>query len=126
MKNVLLLIVAILLFIIVAPFGIAYTAVYYIRHEKNKQYSYSYRIAFAIDVLANCMFGELFELMFAKKRLIGYFGRSTSISASIGHLEYIGNLNSFGKWFSKTLDFCFMQNRHCFQAFESEILQKNG
>jgi hypothetical protein len=124
MKNTILLITAIILFGIISPFGIMYTALYYANKETDKGYSYSYRCAFAIDVLANCLFGELFEAALSCERGATSFGRSTSISAATGELIHKGKISRFGKWFSKMLDKAFREKEHCLNAYNKELKTK--
>lgn len=123
MKNLILLIVAVILFVMLCPIGLSYTIVYYIFNEKNKGYNYLYRCAFSIDVLGNCLFGELFEFLFAVKRGKTYFGSLTSVSSAIGELIFQKNINRFGKWFSKVLDFTFREKNHCMNAYIKEIIK---
>jgi len=124
MKKALLLIIAIILFVLIAPFGFVYTGIYYCFKDKSKGFSYTERIAFAIDILGNCCFGELFDLMFSECRNVGYFGYPNTISSSIGYLIAAKNINSFGVWFSKLLDKCFNTKDHCLNAYRQEILNR--
>jgi hypothetical protein len=117
MKHLILFILAVLLFILIAPIGIAYTAFYYIWHEKERNRPYLYRCAFVIDICANVMFGELFETIFAKKRKFTLFGEYITISASIGQLIHVNNIKNIGIKFSKLLDKIFNEQNHCINAY---------
>jgi len=121
MKDFILYIVAIVLFVLVSIVGIPYTALYYLQHENEKKRSYFYMLAFGIDVYSNISMGELFELAFAKKRGITSFGRATSISACIGELIVTNNFKQQKQWFTLLLDFVFNEKNHCINAYYSEI-----
>jgi hypothetical protein len=101
--------------------GIPYTAIYYIRHERNKKRTYWYMRAFIIDVKANVTMGEFFECFFAQQRGLTSFGRPVSISACIGELIVYENFKKKYEWFSKFLDFLFNEPNHCVNAYYSEI-----
>ena len=124
MKTFILLVIAIVIFILISPIGIIYTSIYYIWKEVDKGYTYSYRCAFAIDVLANCLFGELFELFLCKGRGKTLFGTSTSISASAGELIITGRFHHNRIWFVKMLDKAFSEKDHCLNAYKKEILKE--
>jgi len=81
MKDLLILIVAILLFLFLGFGGFVYSATYYLFHEKNKQGSYCFRIAFGIDCFANIVGGEFIEALVSTERGLTSFGTNVSISA---------------------------------------------
>jgi len=74
MKDLLILIVAILLFLFLGFGGFVYSATYYLFHEKNKQGSYCFRIAFGIDCFANIVGGEFIEALVSTERGLTSFG----------------------------------------------------
>jgi len=102
---------------LIAPIGMTYTACYYIWYEKERNRPYLYRCAFVIDISANVMFGELFEAIMAKQRKFNLFGEYTTISASIGQLIHVNNINNIGIKFSKLLDKIFNEENHCINAY---------
>ena len=111
MKDFILLIVAVILFLFLGLVGFVYTAIYYVRNEKEKDRSYCFRLAFGIDCFACISMGEL-----------TCFGTITSISACIGESIVLSNFNLKYEWFNKLLDFLFQEKNHCVNAYIKEIL----
>lgn len=122
MKDFVLLIVAIILFLFLGLVGFVYTAIYYVRNEKEKDRSYCFRLAFGIDCFACIAMGEFVESFVCKERGLTSFGTNTSISACIGESIVLGNFNLKYEWFSKLLDFLFQEKNHCVNAYIKEIL----
>ena len=67
MKDILLYIIAKVLYVIISPIGKSYTYWWLLRKEKEKKRTLWYMKAFITDVKANIEMGEFFELFFAKK-----------------------------------------------------------
>jgi len=119
MKYFLLLIIAIILFIVVVPIATTYTFFYYRFKEADNRKQYYYRIAYAIDVLANVMGGEWFEAILCKERKIDtLFARPNwSISEAIGKEIFESNFNYKYNWFLKLLNSAFSEEDHCLNAY---------
>lgn len=75
-----------------------------------------YEIAYALDMGWNVN-GEIIEDMVTAKENTTFTERDLSVSASIGKLQIDGDLNKFGKGFSKTLNFFFGQKQHAIDAW---------
>lgn len=75
-----------------------------------------YEIAYALDMGWNVN-GEILEDMLTAKENTTFTERDLSVSASVGKLEIDGDLNKFGKWFSKLLNFFFGQKQHAVDAW---------
>lgn len=75
-----------------------------------------YEIAYSLDLGWNVN-GEILEDMFTAKEKTTFTERDLSVSASIGKLEIDGDLNKFGKKFSKALNFFFGQKQHAIDAW---------
>ena len=61
--------------------------------------------------------GEILEDMLTAKENTTFTERDLSVSASVGKLELDGDLNKFGKGFSKALNFFFGQKQHAVDAW---------
>ena len=125
MKDLLILIVAIVLFLFLGFGGFVYSATYYLFHEKNKQGSYCFRIAFGIDCFANIVGGEFIEALVSTERGLTSFGTNVSISACIGESIAENRFKAKYQWFSKLLDFVFNEKDHCINSYRKEILKLN-
>lgn len=122
MKDLLLLIVAIFLFLLLGLIGFLYTAWYYLTNEKEKKGSFCFRIAFGIDVFSCIVCGEFVESFVCIKRGLTSFGTNVSISACIGESIVQDNFKTEYEWFNKLLDFLFSEKNHCTNAYRKEIL----
>ena len=70
-----------------------------------------YEVGYALDLGWNVN-GEIIEDMVTAKENTTFSEKNVSVSASIGKLEIAGDLNKFGRWFSKALNFAFRQKSH--------------
>lgn len=75
-----------------------------------------YEVAYALDMGWNVN-GEILEDMLTAKENTTFTERDLSVSASVGKLEIDGDLNKFGKKFSKLLSFFFGQKQHAIDAW---------
>lgn len=75
-----------------------------------------YEMAYGLDMGWNVN-GEILEDMVTAKENTTFSERDLSVSASIGKLEIDGDLNKFGKRFSKLLNFFFGQKQHAVDAW---------
>lgn len=122
MKYFWLFIVAVLLFIITVPIAGIYTFIYYQVNENANSNKYWYRIAYSIDILANCIGGEFLELLVCKvRRETSYFGKPTTLSAAMGYELLAKNFKDNALWFSYFLDKVFCEPNHCINAYNKEI-----
>lgn len=114
-----MIIVAVILFIFVAPFATLYTIVYYLFNEKENRRKYMYRVSYTIDVLANVLGGEFFEAILSlKRREESYWGKpNRSISEAIGEEMYNNNFNTRFNWFNRLLDKVFKEENHSLTAY---------
>lgn len=122
MKDLLLLIVAIVLFLLLGAVAYVYTCIYYLFNEKDKQRTQAFKTAYAIDVFANMTMGEFFELFFSVNRGVTLFGDKYSLSCAIGHEMTTKNFKEKYRWFSMFLDFVFNEKDHCVNAYNFEKL----
>ena len=79
-----------------------------------------YHLAYSLDLLWNVN-GEALEDMFTAKEETEFGKKNTSVSASIGKLQISGDLNKFGKRFSKFLNFIFGQSNHAEDSWMMKI-----
>lgn len=103
--NLLLLIIAIVLFTVLAPLGIAYTFVMSIFFLKNPfKYigSIIKRIAVSIDQLGNVVCGDLFNVILIKQGTA--FGHEDDTVSKVLHLQ-CDNLTFLGKEIYNLLEF---------------------
>jgi len=122
MKDLMLLIVAIFLFLFIGLAGFVYTAWYYLANEKEKGSSFCFKLAFGIDVFACIACGEFVESFVCIKRGLTSFGTNVSISACVGESIVKENFNPKYEWFVKLLDFIFSEKNHCINSYRKEIL----
>ena len=76
-----------------------------------------YELGYCLDLMWN-MLGEILEDLMTHKEDTEFTKKNVSVSASIGKLEIDGDLNKFGRWFSKILNFAFGQKSHARGAWE--------
>lgn len=76
-----------------------------------------YALAYSLDLGWNVN-GEIIEDLVTAKEDTTFSQKNISVSATIGKLEIDGDLNRTGKWFSKALNFAFMQKSHARGAWE--------
>lgn len=82
-----------------------------------------YQIAYTLDLWWN-MLGEILEDNITHKEDTEFTKPNVSVSASVGKLEIDGDLNKYGKIFSKILNFAFQQRSHAKGAWKH--LQANN
>lgn len=75
-----------------------------------------YEIAYALDLTWNVN-GEILEDGITAKEDTTFTEKNLSVSASVGKLEIDGDLNKFGKFFSKLLNIFFWQKQHAVDAW---------
>jgi hypothetical protein len=75
-----------------------------------------YEIAYALDLGWNVN-GEILEDMITAKENTNFSHKNISVSATTGKLEIDEDLNTFGKGFSKALNFFFGQKQHAKDAW---------
>ena len=83
-----------------------------------------YEIAYALDMGWNVN-GEILEDMLTAKENTTFTERDLSVSASVGKLEIDGDLNKFGRGFSKALNFFFGQKQHAIDAWNYTKARKD-
>ena len=83
-----------------------------------------YGFAYRYDELAN-VWGEWLEDSVTTEEETSLGDRQTTVSASIGFLEYHKlPLFKSGKWLSKALNFVFRQTRHAIGSWEKKLALK--
>ncbi len=70
-----------------------------------------YNIGYAQDMLWNVK-GEALEDMITAKEDTEFGKKNRTVSASVGKLEIEGDLNAWGRFSSKVLNFVFQQKQH--------------
>lgn len=103
--SLLLLIIAIILFVVLTPFGLAYTFImsfFFIRNPFKYIGSIIKRIAVSIDQLGNVVCGDLFNVIMIKKGTA--FGHEDDTVSKVLHLQR-DNLTFLGKGIYNLLEF---------------------
>ena len=113
MINFILLILAIILFSILAPIGFIYAMFF------NSRKEYFLQVAIAIDQHGNAVCGKLLSLLLIKKDGFGFGNVDRTISFVIGINKAAGTLNNKGLFIYNLLN--KIDPNHCEKAIESEI-----
>jgi len=113
MINFILLILAIILFSVLAPIGFIYAMLFKGRKE------YFLQVAIAIDQHGNTICGKLFTVLLLKKDGFGFGNVDRTISFVIGINKAAGTLNRKGVFIYNLLN--RIEPNHCEKAIESEI-----
>ena len=82
-----------------------------------------YEMAYALDLAWNVN-GEIVEDMVTTKEDTEFTKKNVSISESVGKLEIDGDLNKFGKKFTKMLNVFFNQKQHAIDAWRFNQAKK--
>jgi hypothetical protein len=82
-----------------------------------------YEMAYSLDLAWNVN-GEIVEDMVTTKEDTEFTKKNVSISESIGKLEIDGDLNKFGKKFTKMLNVFFNQKQHAIDAWRFNQAKK--
>lgn len=77
------------------------------------------KVAFAIDLLANAVAGEMIEDIITSEEDTLFRKGDVTISASIGDLKQKVKLNKTGKILDKLLDIIFVEEDHSGNAFKT-------
>lgn len=75
-----------------------------------------FETAYALDLTWNVN-GEIIEDMITTEEDTHFTEKNVSVSATTGKLEIDGKLNTFGKKFTKLLNFFFNQKRHAVDSW---------
>ncbi len=108
LKNILLVLLGILLFVVLAPIGLLTTIILLFIKDARERYStpasYAYAIAFCIDLLGNVVCGDLLNITLIKKG--GYkFGRAgETISSALGKNYLFDKLSETGLFINNFLN----------------------
>lgn len=86
--------------------------------------NFLYETAYSLDLAWNVN-GEILEDMMTAEEDTTFTDRELSVSASVGKLEIDGDLNKFGKKFSKLLNFFFAQKHHAIDAWHYTVAKKD-
>ncbi len=140
MKNFLLLISALFLFLTFFVFGIIGTyflGIFYFWQNRNfikmftlpfiiiyqilKSVNYLfYHLALTLDLIGNATAGEVIEKIVTNEKNTLFGEGDVTISASIGKLEYENQLNKRGVFFTNLLSKVFEQN-HSILAYQEYL-----
>jgi hypothetical protein len=121
-SNILLLIIASVLKLVLAPFLYTFGAVASIRRREFGDYDYA--LSLTKDKYGNVLGSYAFNYFLLKRGAVKVFlfgNPAISISASIGVNEYYGALSKTGIFVSRVLSVCFAPN-HCVNAAKKEKL----
>ena len=120
MKFVALLLIALILFCIFAPFGILATIVLIFIKDSREQFSklsdYPYGIAHSIDILGNVVCGDLFNVTMIKHGGYRFGVRTETISSALGKNQLEGKLTSIGNIVANLLD--AIDKNHCVKSIQ--------
>ena len=118
--EIVLLIVAVLLFAIFAPFGILATIVMIFVKDSRERFvrllDYPYGIAHTIDILGNIVCGDLFNIVMIKHSGYRFGARTETISSVLGKNKLSNTLTRLGKLIAKILD--TIDNNHCIKSIQ--------
>lgn len=79
-----------------------------------------YNIGYSLDLLWNVK-GEALEDMITAKEDTTFGQKNISVSASVGKLEIEGELNAWGRFSSKVLNFVFQQRQHATDSWYMKL-----
>lgn len=120
MKAFLLLLTAIVLFVLLAPFGILTAIVLLFIKDSREQFSrfsdYPYGIAHTIDILGNIICGDLFNMTLIKHGGYRFGVRTETISSALGKNKQTNTLTGLGKLIANTLD--TIDPNHCIKSIQ--------
>lgn len=120
MKNFILVIVAVVLFVLLCPVGLVVELVMIWRRENRKHLNdFFLRIAVSIDQLGNTICATLFNLALIKHSSPFRFGNpDETISSVIGKNKINHSLTSVGVWLDWVLD--SLDDNHSLKNIESD------
>jgi hypothetical protein len=81
----------------------------------------AYHLAMSLDLLWNAFSGEFIEDCITAQEETLFGKGDTTVSESTGELDFDGNLNKTGRYFSKFLDFIFVEKDHALNAYKRRI-----
>lgn len=126
--NFILLIIAIVISLLLFPFGILYGILHSIYNNKffkeglpniNNKF---YRVAKAIDIYGNVMASELFNSLLIKDKEIYKFGNyGETISEVLGWNKFYNNLSKLGKILDNILD--LFEKNHTLKSIKMKNLK---
>jgi hypothetical protein len=120
MKAFLLLLTAIVLFVLLAPFGIVTAIVLLFVKDSREQFSkfsdYPYGIAHTIDILGNIICGDLFNVTLIKHGGYRFGVRTETISSVLGKNKRSNKLTKTGNLIANILD--AIDSNHCINSIQ--------
>ena len=121
MIPILLMIVALLLFAVFAPFGVLVTIILIFIKDSRERFprfsDYPYSIAHTIDILGNIICGELFNMVLIKHGGYSFGVRTETISSVLGKNKRANTLTKMGKLIAKLLD--AIDANHCIKSIQN-------
>lgn len=82
-----------------------------------------YYVAEGLDYLWNVI-GEILEDIITHRNETHFGEKNITVSATTGEIETAGDLNKFGRFLSKLLNFAFMQRNHCTAAWKYTVARR--
>lgn len=120
MIELALLIVALVLFVAVAPFAILTTIVMLFIKDSREKYpkitNLFFAIAYSIDVLGNVFCSQLFNITLIKHGGYQFGERRETVSSVLGKNKIMGRLSKAGKLLAKVLD--TIDPNHCIKSID--------
>lgn len=115
-----LLIIAVILFVLLAPFGIITSIVMIFVKDSRERFvkftDYPYSIAHTIDILGNIVCADLFNIVMIKHSGYRFGARTETISSVLGKNKLSNTLTRLGKLIAKILD--TIDNNHCIKSIQ--------
>lgn len=120
MVELLLLIVASILFLVFAPLGIITRLILIFVKDSREKFTklsdYPYGIAHTIDILGNIVCGDLFNITMIKHGGYKFGTRTETISSALGKNKQTNTLTKLGKCIANILD--LIDPNHCIKSIQ--------
>lgn len=118
-----LLIIAVILFVLLAPFGIITSLVMLFVRDSRERFTkftdYPYSIAHTIDILGNVVCADLFNIVLIKHGGYRFGARTETISSVLGKNKIMGMLSRSGTILANLLD--AIDTNHCIKSIQHNV-----
>ncbi|QTV06070.1 hypothetical protein [Faecalibacter bovis] len=119
MKNLLLVLVALTLFVLLEPFSFVY--VNFVKKKFNWKRLFDYWRSMAVDIdrFGNHQYRSLFNHIFIQQDGYQFGNFKETVSSALGKNQHFGKLTKTGKLLVSILD--FIDENHCLKSINWEI-----